>query len=55
MKVRITSRDGKLTGKFGYPSRPAPFGTGMEYYIRVWDGYGTFTKTRLGFGASMGF
>ena len=23
-------RDGKLTGKFGYPPRPAPFGTGME-------------------------
>ena len=23
-------RDGKLTGKFEYPPRPAPFGTGME-------------------------
>ena len=50
----VLIRDDKLTGKFGYPSRP------------VWDGYGniifgyetgmsTFTKTRLGFGAGMGF
>ena len=33
-------RDGKLTGKFGYPHRPAPFGTGMEILYsgmgRVW-------------------
>ena len=33
-------RDGKLTGKFGYPLRPAPFGTGMEILYsgmeRVW-------------------
>ena len=34
------NRDGKLTGKFGYPFRPAPFGTGMEILYsgigRVW-------------------
>ena len=24
------NRDGKLTGKFGHPSHPVPFGTGME-------------------------
>ena len=35
-----TFRDDKLTGKFGYPSRPVPFGTGMEILYsgmrRVW-------------------
>ena len=28
--LSMTPRDGKLTGKFGYPSRFAPFGNGME-------------------------
>ena len=36
----MLTRDGKLTGKFGYSSRPAPFGTGMEILYsgmgRVW-------------------
>ena len=40
----VFDRDGKLTSKFGYPPRPAPFGTGMEIYIRVWDGYGFLHK-----------
>ena len=34
------SRDGKLTGKFGYQPRPVPFGTGMKILYsgmgRVW-------------------
>ena len=49
-------RDGKLTGKFGYSPRPVPFGTGMEILYsgmgRVWV---PSQKTRLGFGAGMGF
>ena len=26
----VATKDGKLTGKFGYPPRPVLFGTGME-------------------------
>ena len=50
--IVLMIRDDKLTGKFGYPPRPVPFGTGMEI---LYSGMGTFTKTRLGFGAGMGF
>ena len=36
----VATRDGKLTGKFRYPPRLAPFGTGMEILYsgmgRVW-------------------
>ena len=46
------SRDGKLTGIFGYSFRSIPFGTGIEI---LYSGMGTFTKTRLGFGTGMRF
>ena len=38
--MNIWIRDGKLRGKFGYPPRPIPYGTGMEILYsgmgRVW-------------------
>ena len=52
--ISLCTRDGNGAGFFGYPPRPAPNGTKLNFIKRVWDGFGNGLKNPERGGAGWG-